>query len=122
MRVRQLLNLDDFHRNVPRTDGFKVFVFGDYADRVVALGRAGMGAVGGIVGEFTYLLARRTVALVAVVRVRVVTLGVDSTGKSAFWSADFLLAAARNLLGRARTPALDGCFLVARITRSVVAE
>lgn len=117
-----MLDLDDFHRNVPRTDGFEVFVFGDYADRIVTLGRARMRAVCGVVGEVTDLLARRTIALVAMVRVRVVTLGVDSAGESAFRSADFLLATARDFLGRAGASALDGCFLVAGVTWSMMAE
>lgn len=71
--VRELLDFYDFHRNVPRSNGFEVFIFGDDADRVVAFGFAGMLAVGGVVGKVTNLLAWWTISLVAVMRVRVVT-------------------------------------------------
>lgn len=117
-----MFDFDDFHGDVPGSDGFEVFIFGNDTDRVVALGLAGMAAVGGIVGKVADLLARGTVALVAVMRIRVVAFGVDSTRESALGGANFFLAAARDVLGGAGTSTLDGGFLVARIARSVVAK
>lgn len=70
--VGELLDFYYFHRNVPRSNGFEVLIFGNDADRVVALGFAGMLAVCGIVGQVTNLLAWWAVALVAVMRIRVV--------------------------------------------------
>lgn len=78
LRMRQLFDFDNLHRNVPRSNGFEVFVFGDDPNRIVALGFARVFAFGSFVGECANLLARRTVALVAVVRVGVVTLGMNS--------------------------------------------
>lgn len=71
--MRELLDFYDFHRNVPRSNGFEVFIFGNDADRVVALGFAGMLAVGCVVGKVTNLLTCRTISLVTKMRVRVVT-------------------------------------------------
>lgn len=48
--VGELFDFHDFHGDVPWSDGFEVFIFGNDADRVVALGLAGVAAVGGIVG------------------------------------------------------------------------
>lgn len=75
----ELFYFDDFHRNVPRSNGFKVFIFGNDANRVVALGLAGMLAVGGVVGKVANLLTWWTVALVAVMRICVVAFGMDPT-------------------------------------------
>lgn len=72
--VRELFDFYDFHRNVPRSDWFEIFIFGNDADRVVAFGLTGMLAFGGVVGKVTNLLARWTISLVAVMRVRVMTL------------------------------------------------
>lgn len=120
--VREPFDFYDFHGDVPRSDWLEVLIFGNDADRVVALGLAGMLAVGGVVGKVTNLLAWWTISLVAVMRVRVVTFRMDSARKSALGGADLLLAATRNFLSCPGASTLDRGFLVARIARSVMAE
>lgn len=72
--VRELFDFYDFHWDVPRSNWFEIFIFGNDADRVVAPGFAGMLAVGGVIGKVTNLLARWTISLMAVMRVSVMTL------------------------------------------------
>lgn len=72
--VRELFDFYDFHGDVPRSTRLEVLIFGNDADRVVALGLAGMLAVGCVVGKVTDLLAWWTISLVTVMWVRVVTL------------------------------------------------
>lgn len=122
LRVWQLLDFDDFHRNVPRPNRFKVLLFGDDPNRVVALGLTGMGTVGGVVDEAADLLASWTIALMAVVWVRVMTFGMDSAWETALWGANFFLTTAGDFLRCSGTSALDCGLLVAGITWAVMAE
>lgn len=120
--VWQLLDFDDFHRNVPRANRFKVLLFGDDTNRVVALGLTRMGTVGGVVGEAADLLASWTIALMAVVWVRVMTFGMDSAWETALWGANFFLTTAGDFLGCSGASALDCGLLVTGITWAVMAE
>lgn len=77
--MRELFDFYYFHGDVPRSDGFEILIFGNDSDRVVALGLAGMLAVGGVVGKVTNLLAWWTISLVTVMRIRVVAFRMNST-------------------------------------------
>lgn len=68
----------NFQRNIPRSYGFEVLILRYNSYRIVALGPTRMLTIGSVIFQTANLLTSRTVALVAVVGIRVVTFRRDA--------------------------------------------